>query len=380
LARTTPDPHSTLERIEFVDLAKLHREIRGELEAAIRRVCERSAFIGGAEVAGFEEEWASFTGARYAIGVANGTDAIELVLTACSLPAGSEVVVPANTFIATAEAVVTAGHRVRFVDVEPDSGLIDLGALARALEDGAAAVIAVHLYGRMVDMDAVLSLARQHGALVIEDAAQSHAARRAGRHSGTLGLAGAFSFYPGKNLGALGDAGAVVTDDEELAATVRLLRDHGRGGHDNHVVVGVNSRLDGLQAAVLRAKLPHLERWTIARRAVAQAYRQLLEPDLLDWAGAEDPGSESHHLFPILVDQRDEISVALGERGIATGVHYRVPCHQTPAFAVEDEFPVAEDRARRQLSLPIHSHLSPRDIDRVIAELSACLRPVRAAS
>ncbi len=357
-----------------MDLAKLHREISGDLESAIRRVCERSAFIGGEEVTRFEQEWAAFTGARHAVGVANGTDAIQLVLMAASLPAGTQVGVPANTFIATAEAVVAAGHRVRFIDVEPDSGLIDLGGLERALDAGLGAVIPVHLYGRVADMEALLALTRPRGTFVVEDAAQAHGARRLGRHAGTFGAAGTFSFYPGKNLGAMGDAGAVVTDDDQLAASIRLLRDHGRMGRDHHAVIGVNSRLDALQAAILSAKLPHLERWNAARRDVARAYRETLNADLLDWGGPDEEAAESHHLFPILVNQRDELASWLKERGIPTGVHYRVPCHRSPAFAADIlELPMAELRAARQLSLPIHPCLTREDLDYVVTAVAAGL-------
>lgn len=361
------------DRIELVDLTRLHAEMAGELTGAIRRVCEQSAFIGGSEVSMFEQEWAQFVGARHAVGVGNGTDAIQLALTAAGLPAGSPVAVPANTFIATAEGVAAAGHSVRFVDVDAQTGLINLSELAQVLEDGVRAVVVVHLYGRMVDMDHVMALARSKNVVVIEDAAQAHDARHSGRHAGTFGDAGTFSFYPGKNLGAFGDAGAVVTNDDELAAKVRLLRDHGRSGRDNHTVLGVNSRLDALQAAILRTKLPHLKQWTRARRAVAETYRRNLPAGLLDWSGADDPAAESHHLFPILVAHRDEVAERLQKAGIATGVHYRVPCPCTAAFGCRrGSFPVAEDRAARQLSLPMHPHLLPSELERIVAEVTTC--------
>lgn len=353
--------------MQFVDLGALWSELGGELEPALRRVCSSGAFIGGEEVAAFEREWAAYTGARHTIGVANGTDALELILRAAELPAGSGVIVPANTFFATAEAVVAAGHRPVFVDVEQASGLVGPEQLGGALQEGAGAVIVVHLYGRMADMEAINRIAAEHGALVIEDAAQAHGARRGGRHAGTHSLAGGFSFYPGKNLGAFGDAGAVITDDDELADRIRLLADHGRSGHDNHVVVGRNSRLDALQAAVLRVKLPHLDRHTAARRQVAERYRSGLPHHLLDLPTTDDPGSESHHLFPILVDGRDQLATVLKAEGIPTGVHYRFPCPATPAFGARaGGFPVAEGRAARQLSLPIHPHLSAEDQQRVI--------------
>jgi dTDP-4-amino-4,6-dideoxygalactose transaminase len=359
------------EALQFVDLGALYLEIKDEIDAAMSRVCQSTAFIGGPEVANFEQAFASFTGAERVIGVANGTDAIELALQACELPPGAEVIVPANTFIATAEAVVAAGLRPVFVDVEPDTGLIDLAAV-EAAAGGAAAVIPVHLYGRLVDMDAIMDIARRHGLRVIEDAAQAHAARRNGRHAGTWGDAGTFSFYPGKNLGAFGDAGAVVTGDPALAERIGAMRDHGRRGRDRHVLVGANSRLDGLQAAILGAKLPHLERWTVTRRTIAEVYRSTLPREILDWAGDDDePQAECHHLFPVLLDDREAVAERLRAEGIPTGVHYRVALPCTPAFGERfGACPVAEDRAQRQLSLPIHPHMSTEDAERVAAAIS----------
>ncbi len=364
--------------IAFVDLKALYREIQGDIDAAIRRVCDATAFVGGSEVEQFEEAFARYTGARYAVGVANGTDALELALTACDLPAGAGVIVPANTFIATAEAVVSARLRPIFVDVQPDTGLLDLEAAAAVAPD-AVAIVPVHLYGRLADMDAVGLLAQRHGLRVIEDAAQAHAARRAGRHAGTWGDAGCFSFYPGKNLGAFGDAGALITNDEALADRVRLMRDHGRRGRDHHEIVGINSRLDGLQAAILAAKLPHLDRWTAARRRIAAEYRSALPAGVLDWEGEpQEPEAESHHLLPIMLDDRDEVAQQLRQRGIPTGVHYRVAVPSTPAFGGQTGVcPVAEERAQRQLSLPIHPHLAAGAVQRVVSAVEELARVLR---
>lgn len=353
------------DRVEFVDLGAAYAELRHDIDAAIRDVCEKSHFIGGEQIVAFEHEWASFTGARHAIGVANGTDAIELVLKALELPAGSRVLIPANTFIATAEAVVAAGLIPRFVDVEADSGLMDLSACEVAIDQTVRVVIPVHLYGRLMDMQPLLDLARALDLFVIEDAAQAHGARRNGRHAGSFGLAGTFSFYPSKNLGAFGDAGAIVTDDDLIADRVRLLRDHGARVRDNHEMVGANSRLDALQASILRVKLTRLETWNQARREVAAVYRERLDESVLDWTGSEHPDAESHHLFPVLVDDRDALAAAMGARGISTGVHYRVPLPATPAFTGHSECPIAEWRARKQLSLPMHPHLSEADLERV---------------
>lgn len=353
--------------LPLVDLEGLYAEVGEEIEAAVLRVCRSQRYVGGEEVAAFEREFAALLGAEHAIGVANGTDALELALRALGVGAGDEVLVPANTFIATAEAVSAAGAVPRFVDVVADTGLIDLADAAARATPATRAVIPVHLYGRMVDMAAVLAFAEERGLVVVEDAAQAHGARRDGRSAGTTGHAGCFSFYPGKNLGAVGDAGAVVTGDDELAGRIRLLRDHGRASRDEHTVIGRNSRLDPLQAAVLSVKLPHLRRWTEARRESAEGLRARLDPALLDRAG-DVPEAEVHHLFPVLVDRRDELAAHLAEQGIASGVHYRRALPDTRAFSGHGEpCPVASDRARRQLSLPMHPQLAEEDLDRIAA-------------
>ncbi len=359
--------------LRFVDLGAVHDALGSELEAALLSVVRAQRFVGGEEIAAFERAFADWLGAEAVIGVGNGTDAIELVLRALGIGEGDEVLVPANTFIATAEAVAATGARARFVDVEPDTGLLDLASCAERVGHATKAVVPVHLYGRMADMKAVGAFAREHGLRVVEDAAQAHGARRDGRTAGTAGDAGCFSFYPGKNLGAFGDAGAIATADPEVAERVRLMRDHGRRGRDRHDVVGRNSRLDTVQAAVLAVKLPHLEGWNAARRRAAERYRELLPAELLDHDGGPE-GSESHHLFPILVDDRDRLAAELKERGIPTGVHYRAALTRTGAFgAGADPCPVAEERADRQLSLPIHPHLTGDDVVRVaesVAELA----------
>lgn len=360
----------------MVDLQAVYTELGVAIEEAILRVLRDGRHVGGPEIARFESEFATFLGVRYAIAVANGTDALQLALLAAGVQRGDEVLVPGNTFFATAEAVVAVGAIPRFVDVAADTGLIDLGSAEERLNGRAKAIVPVHLYGRMVDMRAVVSFATRHELLVIEDAAQAHGAHCGGRRAGTIGDAGCFSFYPGKNLGAIGDAGAVVTNDSDIADRVRLFRDHGRRGRDNHEIAGFNSRMDPIQAAALRVKLPHLERWTAARRDVATFYRTGLSP-FLDWEGGE-PHAEVHHLFPIIVDDRDELASSLRAQGIPTGVHYRQAVTMTPAFAdSDDECPVAEERARRQLSLPIHPHLSRSDIRRIVGAVRR-LAPVGA--
>jgi dTDP-4-amino-4,6-dideoxygalactose transaminase len=354
-----------MRRIEMVDLGSLHEDIGEEIEMAIQRVLGSGRFVGGPEIAAFESAFAEHLLVEHVVAVANGTDALQLALLAAGIERDDEVLVPANTFVATAEAVVAVGGSPRFVDVAPDTGLIDLAGAEEAVSERTRAVVPVHLYGRMVEMGPIMELARRHGLVVIEDAAQAHGASREGRCAGTIGDAGCFSFYPGKNLGALGDAGAVVTNDAEIAGRIRRYRDHGRRGRDEHLVAGFNSRMDSLQAAVLTVKLPHLERWTRARRGVAARYRASLVP-FLDWSGGE-PETEVHHLFPILVEDRDQLAGALESHGIASGVHYRHAMTTTVAFAgFEGECPVAEERARCQLSLPLHPYLSEDDISRVV--------------
>lgn len=348
-------------RYPLVDLGAIQRELGDELEAAVLEIVRDQQFVGGARIAAFEDAFAHWLGVAEAIGMGNGTDALELALRAVDLSPGAEVLVPANTFIATAEAVVAAGGVPRFVDVDPDSGLIDLDSAAERVTERTEAIIPVHLYGRMVEMDAVLDFAAQRRLAVIEDAAQAHGAQRGGRRAGTIGHIGCFSFYPGKNLGAFGDAGAAVTDDPALAERLRLMRDHGRRGRHRHVVIGFNSRLDPIHAAVLSVKLPHIDRWNDQRRAAVGCYRDALPVELIDWI-SPDPGADVHHVFPIMVDDRDALAAALTQAGIQNGIHYPVPVPNTEAFAhIGDHCPVAEQRAQRQLSLPMHPHLSEQD-------------------
>jgi dTDP-4-amino-4,6-dideoxygalactose transaminase len=347
--------------LPFVDLDAVQAELGAELEAAILSVIRGHQFIGGPAVAEFEQAFAEYLGAGHAVGVANGTDALELALRALEVGPGDEVLVPANTFIATAGAVVRAGATPRFVDVDPFTGLIDAERCEARLTPRTRAIIPVHLYGRVVDMKALLELAERHGLLVVEDTAQAQGARRDGRAAATFGHIGCFSFYPGKNLGAFGDAGALVTDDAHLAQQLRLLREHGRRDHRTHARVGFNSRLDPLQAAVLTIKLRHLDRWNAQRRQVAAWYRELLPEAILDGT-TEDPAADVHHLFPVLVDDRDALALELAAAGVQSGVHYAQAIPQTDAFAgAPGSFPVAERRARLQLSLPIHPHLSRDD-------------------
>jgi dTDP-4-amino-4,6-dideoxygalactose transaminase len=354
--------------VPFLDLIGVNAEVREDLDLAWKRVLEHGRFVGGPEVGAFESEFAQACGTAHAVGVANGTDAIELVLLALGFGVGDEVIVPANTFVATAEAVRAVGARVRFVDVLPDTLLIDPDAVAAAVGPRTVAVLAVHLFGQMVDVDRLAAVTERHGLALIEDAAQAHGARFAGRRAGSVGRAATFSFYPGKNLGALGDGGAVVTDDAALAERVRSLADHGRSRthRDRHELVGRNSRLDTVQAAALSIKLPHLDAQNAARRRVADHYRRSLPPSVA--FVAQHPLAECvHHLAVVRVADRAAATAALDAAGIGWGVHYPVPCHLQPAFLSDgaEPLPVAEAAARVILSLPMSPVLLAEQVDRV---------------
>jgi dTDP-4-amino-4,6-dideoxygalactose transaminase len=360
-------------RLPLVDLHRQHSNLRRELDVAIERVFETSDFILGAEALAFESEFAAFCGAEYAIACGNGTDALELALSALGVKPNDEVITVANTFAATAEAIVRVGATPRFVDVEADTLLMDLTQVEHAITPLTTAIIPVHLYGNCVDMEKLISLAHRRGLKVIEDAAQAHGAIVGGRRAGTFGDAGTFSFYPGKNLGAVGDAGAVVTSNRDVAHSISSARDHGRSGKYEHEVVGRNSRMDGLQAAILRVKLGHLEEWNRRRRQLAARYRFLLEdlPAVRPVAAAE---GAVYHLFVVECDRRDDVRRRLDAAGISTGVHYPIPLHLQRAFANAGgmrpgSLPVSERSAGRILSLPIFPEMADADVDRVVAEL-----------
>jgi dTDP-4-amino-4,6-dideoxygalactose transaminase len=356
--------------VPFVDLQAQYRSIKAEVDAAVQRVLDTSAFILGQEVETFERAFAEYVGAEFCVGVSNGTAAIQLALQACGVGHGDEVIVPANTFFATAEAVSTANATPVFVDCDADSSNIDASKIEAAITGRTRAIIPVHLYGQPADLDPIFRVAERHNLIVIEDAAQAHGARYKGRRVGPLGRAGCFSFYPGKNLGAYGEGGAVVTNDREVARRLRLLRDHGSEQKYRHELVGYNFRLEGIQGAVLGVKLQYLDRWNELRREHATRYRELLAPHVD--AGSlklqsEMPYAESvYHLFVIQTDARDSLQRFLSSAGVQTGIHYPVPVHMQPAYASlghkEGDFPVAESQARRLLSLPMFAELTERQI------------------
>jgi dTDP-4-amino-4,6-dideoxygalactose transaminase len=359
--------------VPFTDLAAMTRDVRRDVDAAWRSLLADSDFVGGAAVERFEQEWADRCGTAHGVGVANGTDALTLTLRALGIGRGDEVIAPVNTFVATVEAVVLAGAIPRFADVDPDTLLLTADTLAAALTGRTSAVVVVHLYGQTVDVDAVGRVAQAAGLAVVEDAAQAHGATWRGRPAGSLGLAGCFSFYPGKNLGAFGDAGAVVTSDPALARTLRSLRNHGRLPTAPHLHggVGTNSRLDTVQAAVLSAKLRHLDRWTAARRRVVDRYRQAVAEGPVRLV-AVAPGAEAApHLAVALVPERDAARSMLGRRGVATAVHYPVPCHRQQPYRrfADRPLPVAEAAADQIVSLPLFPHMTEAQVDQVCGAL-----------
>ena len=366
---------TSVEKIPLVDLGVQHEALREEIRAAVEGTIAASSFILGPSAEAFEKEFAAFLGARRAVGVGNGTDGLELALRAMGVGPGDFVATVPNTFIATTEAITLAGARPVLVDVDEKYFTMDPAALGRAFDAAAAAgrrikaVIPVHLYGQAADMDAIMDLARGRGALVLEDAAQAHGARWNGRMAGTLGDAAVFSFYPGKNLGACGDAGAVVTQDEALAQKVGLLRNHGRKFKYEHEVEGRNSRLDGIQAAILRVKLKRLADWNAARRRVAAAYDEGLRGlDLVLPARAKE-AEHVFHLYVVRSKVRDLLLKNLKEAGIEAGVHYPIPLHLQPAYRYlghkPGDFPVAERLAGEILSLPMFPELTADQIRRV---------------
>lgn len=364
--------------IPFLDLSSMTLEVRDDVMAKWQELLESGRFIGGEPVESFEREWAAFCGTPYAIGTANGTDALHLTLRAMGIGGGDDVVVPTNTFVATAEAVVLAGAKPRFADVDPDTLLMTGQTLKAAVTPATRAVIVVHLFGQMPDMTELTRTAAELGIEVIEDAAQAQGATWASARAGSVGRAGCFSFYPGKNLGAFGDAGAVVTSDEGLAERLISLRDHGRvlGSHYTHGAIGTNSRLDTLQAVVLSAKLRRLEAWNISRRHITATYRRLLDGEHVRLLHEADEARSVNHLAVIRVTDRDRVQVTLGRRGVATGIHYPTPCHLTEPYAhyCRTPLPVAEAAASEILSLPMYPHMTDDQVEYVCSQVNEAVR------
>jgi len=369
--------------IPLVDLKSQYAAIGAEVEEAVRSVVESSAFILGPAVEQFERSFAEFCGAGECVGVGSGLDALTLALKSAGVGPGDEVILPANTFIATALGVSQAGATPVLVDCDEAHCQIDPAKIAPAVTERTKAVMPVHLYGQCAPIEAICNIAREHGLVVIEDAAQAHGARRSGVRAGSAGLAGCFSFYPGKNLGAWGDGGAVVTSDAELARRLRAMRDYGQAGKYHHVERGTNSRLDSVQAAVLSVKLRHLEGWNSARRERAEWYgeelSQLAEAGRVVLPRADDANTHVWHLYVVRLPgaDRDAVLERLQASGVGAGVHYPVPIHLQPAYADmglgEGSFPVAEKLAKEIVSLPMYAELTRAQVAEVAEALRSAL-------
>ncbi len=358
--------------IPLVDLKSQYQSIQTEIDSAISEVISKTAFIGGACVNSFEKAFADFCGVKHCVGVGNGTDALFIALKVLGIGAGDEVLVPANSFIATSEAVTMTGARVAFVDVNPGTYNMDPGRLEDYLKKRVTsrpkAVIPVHLYGQPADMDPILSLADRYGLKVIEDAAQAHGAHYKGRRIGSMGHVACFSFYPGKNLGAYGDGGAVVTNDDDFATKARMFANHGRIDKYDHQVEGVNSRLDGLQAAILGVKLKHLPEWTEMRRKNAYLYNRYLKDTGLMTPAEMDGVKAVYHLYVVRTKKalRPKLQEYLGAKGISTGIHYPIALPNLRAYAylkhTGDDFPEATEASQEILSLPMYPELTEAQI------------------
>ena len=368
--------------IPFVDLTLQHQPIQAEIQQAMAAVLQRGDFILGKNVKEFETEFAQASGVNYGVGVASGTDAIALGLQACGITKGDEVLVPANTFIATVIGVIQAGATPILVDCDPHTALIDLNLAAKAITPKTKAILPVHLYGQMVSPKALLDFAQAHNIIIFEDAAQAHLAQREGYTAGSVGMAAAFSFYPSKNLGAFGNGGMLITDDQEVAQRVQTLRNYGAPKKYYHTEVGKNSRLDTLQAAILQVKLPHLSQWNQLRNQAAQIYDQGLksgkDSKVIPMANLSQ-GGHVYHLYVVRISQassktREQVQEFLKEKGIQTGIHYPIPCHLQPAYKSLGyqlgDFPQAEMLCEQILSLPMYPGIKCEDIASVIEQLS----------
>jgi dTDP-4-amino-4,6-dideoxygalactose transaminase len=370
--------------VPFLDLKAQHALIREEIDSAIREVFESCAFAGGPFVERFEKEWARYCGVSDAVGVGSGTEALWLALIAGGIGRGDEVITAPNSFLATAEAISLAGATPVFVDIDPMTYTMDVNLLEAAITRRTRAVIPVHIFGQATDMDPIMEIARRHSLLVIEDACQAHGAQYKGRKAGSVGDVGCFSFYPGKNLGAYGEAGAVVTSNRRIADQVRILRDHGQHKKYYHRRVGCNGRMDGIQGAILSAKLKHLDEWNNARRKAASEYQQLLA----DEAGILLP-TQAHyathvfHIFAVRTRQRDLMMAELEARGVHCGIHYPVPIHLQAAYGdlgfEQGSFPVAERCAQEFVSLPMYAELTNEQIAHVAASIREGRTRLRAA-
>lgn len=355
--------------IRFVDLQTQYRSLKQEIDEAILAVLERGDFILGSAVETFEKNFARYCEVEHCVGVASGLDALTLALKGLGVTSGDEVIIPANTFIATALSVLQTGATPVLVEYDPDTYNIDPARVERAITAKTKAIVPVHLYGQPADMDALGSIATEHDLLIVEDAAQAHGARYRQRRCGSFGHAAAFSFYPGKNLGAYGDGGSVVTNDRRLADWLRQARNYGSSTKHHHEILGTNSRLDSIQAAVLNVKLQYLDHWIDIRRSVAVAYHDALGGLPIELPNTAADNEHAFHLYVIQSDAREALQEAFGQDGIQSGIHYPIPIHLQPACRdrciVPEDLGQTEQAAKRLLSLPMHPDLSPGDIERV---------------
>ena len=359
-----------MNNIPLVGLFDQYQTIKPEIDAAIQDIITSSAFVGGKEVRDFENDFAAYCEAKACVGVGNGTDALYLTLRALGVGPGDEVITVAHTFIATSEAISMTGATPIFIDIKEDTMLMDPEKIESAITSNTKAIVPVHLYGQSCDMDAIMEIARKHGLKVVEDAAQAHGGRWRGRRVGSIGDAATFSFYPGKNLGAFGDAGAVVSQDEDLIEYIRMLANHGRLEKYTHKMEGVNSRLDGLQAAILRVKLRHLDEWNNKRRAHADFYLESLSQSEFRPQAVDRNAEPVWHLFVVRVPEREALQKRLKDEGISTGIHYPVPLHVQPAYQNRQialgSLPVTETTAQHVVSLPMYPELSEGHLELIV--------------
>jgi dTDP-4-amino-4,6-dideoxygalactose transaminase len=360
-------------KIPFVDLKSLHREIKEDLREVFDRVLDNSTFVLGPEVQRFEQEYAAYCGTEHCVAVNTGTAAIHLALAALSIGPGDEVITVPHTFIATAEAITAVGAKPVFIDINPVSFTMDPSLLEAAITRKTRAIIPVDLYGQVADMDPILEIANRHGIPVIEDACQAHGAEYRGRKAGAFGVAGCFSFYPGKNLGACGEGGAVTTNDAELAQRIRLWRDHGSSKRYEHIFPGLNMRMEGIQGGILSVKLKYLDRWNDQRRQAASAYDKALADTDIEVPTEMDYGRHVYHLYVIQSENRDALRQQLSDAGIESGLHYPTPLHLQEAYRFlgykQGDFPVTERVKSRILSLPMYPGIDPKAVERVTSEL-----------
>jgi dTDP-4-amino-4,6-dideoxygalactose transaminase len=360
-------------KIPFVDLKSLHSEIKGELREVFDRVLDNSSFVLGPEVQRFEQEFAAYCGTEHCVAVNTGTAAIHLVLASLGIGPGDEVITVPHTFIATAEAITAVGARPVFIDIDPVSFTMDASLLEAAITSKTRAIIPVDLYGQIADMNPILEIANRHGIPMVEDACQAHGAEYKGRKAGSFGVAGCFSFYPGKNLGACGEGGAVTTNDADLAQRIRLWRDHGSSKRYEHVFPGLNMRMEGIQGGILSVKLKYLDRWNNQRRQAAATYDKALADSDIEIPTEMDYGRHVYHLYVVQSDNRDALRQQLTDVGIESGLHYPTPLHLQEAYHFlgykHGDFPVTEKVRSRILSLPMYPGIHCEAVERVASEL-----------